>query len=113
MSFSASHIDARVQLETEDDYWRFTGFYGAPEASNRSSSCTLLRHLSRISTLPWVCGGDFNAIISDSEKDGILPTPQWQLCSFRQALNDRGLFDVGFMGFPFTWSNNRESPHTV
>ncbi|KAL0315227.1 UNVERIFIED_CONTAM: hypothetical protein Scaly_2876400 [Sesamum calycinum] len=113
MSFSASHIDARVQLETGDKYWRFTGFYGAPEASNRSSSWTLLRHLSRISTLPWVCGDDFNAIISDSEKDGILPTPQWQLRSFRQALDDSGLFDVGFMGFPFTWSNNRETPHTV
>ncbi|KAL0319941.1 UNVERIFIED_CONTAM: hypothetical protein Sradi_5255600 [Sesamum radiatum] len=112
VSFSASHIEVRVQLETGDDYWRFTGFCGAPESSNQSFSWTLLRHLSRIFTLPWVYGGDFNAIISD-EKDGVLPTPQWQLRSFREALDDNMLFDVGFMGFPFTWSNNRETPHTV
>ncbi|KAL0453957.1 UNVERIFIED_CONTAM: hypothetical protein Slati_1373800 [Sesamum latifolium] len=47
------------------------------------------------------------------EKIGAAVTPPWQLRDFCEALNDNGLFDVGFEGFPFTWANNREEPHTV
>ncbi|KAL0429540.1 UNVERIFIED_CONTAM: hypothetical protein Sradi_0580000 [Sesamum radiatum] len=40
-------------------------------------------------------------------------TPQWQLRDFREALSDSGLLDIGFIGDPFTWANNREYPNTV
>ncbi|KAL0289661.1 UNVERIFIED_CONTAM: hypothetical protein Sangu_2608000 [Sesamum angustifolium] len=68
LSFSKSHIDARVKLTDEESYWRFTGFYGAADASQRSVSWNLLRHLSTVSNLPWLCASDFNAILSDTEK---------------------------------------------
>ncbi|KAL0408316.1 UNVERIFIED_CONTAM: hypothetical protein Sradi_1766000 [Sesamum radiatum] len=113
LSFSKGHIDARVKLTDEESYWRFTGFYGAPDASQRSISWNLLRHLSTISNLPWLCTGDFNAILSDTEKESANPTPPRHLHDFRNALIDSRLFDVGFSGHPFTWCNNRESPYTV
>ncbi|KAL2247008.1 UNVERIFIED_CONTAM: hypothetical protein Sindi_2553100 [Sesamum indicum] len=94
-------------------FWRFPGFYGAPDTSNRSASWNLLRHLSRLSTLSWVCAGDFNAILMDAKREWVVPTPQWQLQAFREALNDSELSDVSFVGFSFTWVNNREAPHTI
>ncbi|KAL0409533.1 UNVERIFIED_CONTAM: hypothetical protein Sradi_1887700 [Sesamum radiatum] len=102
-----------VKFREGEDYWRFTGFYGEPDSSKRSVSWDLLRRLSRLSNLPWLCVGDYNAILSDSEKEGTVPTPQWQLRSFREALMNSGLCDVQFSGFPFTWANNREHPFTV
>ena len=43
-TFSPRHIDVVVNPRI-DDAWRFTGFYGAPEVSNREDSWTILRHL--------------------------------------------------------------------
>ncbi|KAL0410933.1 UNVERIFIED_CONTAM: hypothetical protein Slati_3683000 [Sesamum latifolium] len=94
LSFLDSHIDTVIQLDEGEDSWRFTGFYGAPETSNRSASWNLLRCLSGLSTFPWVCAGDFNAILVDSEKKGAVITPPWQLRDFREALNDSGLFEL-------------------
>ncbi|KAL0352102.1 UNVERIFIED_CONTAM: hypothetical protein Scaly_1598900 [Sesamum calycinum] len=64
LNFSQGHIDARILLSEDDCYWHFTGFYGSPNASKRSTSWDLLRRLSTISNLPWLCAGDFNAILS-------------------------------------------------
>ncbi|KAL0402196.1 UNVERIFIED_CONTAM: hypothetical protein Slati_4249500 [Sesamum latifolium] len=113
MSFSPNHIDARVRLDDNEDYWRFTGFYGAPDVRDRHQSSNLLRHLSSISSLSWLCARDFNAIMTNTKKDGKLDTPQWQLRDFREALTDSRLIDIGFTGDPFTWVNNREYPNTV
>jgi hypothetical protein len=44
-SFSPSHIDAIIN-ENQDDAWRLTSFYGAPETQNREESWTLLRRLN-------------------------------------------------------------------
>ncbi|KAL0288473.1 UNVERIFIED_CONTAM: hypothetical protein Scaly_2729500 [Sesamum calycinum] len=110
-SFSSSHINARVRLSEESEPWRLTDFYGAPDANNHGESWTLLRRLSRESKLPWMCVGDFNVILLDLEKDGALPTRQWQLRAFREALIDCDLHDLSFLGFPFTWASNREYPH--
>ncbi|KAK4394098.1 hypothetical protein Sango_1880600 [Sesamum angolense] len=57
--------------------------------------------------------GDFNAILSDIEKERSSPTPHQPLRDFRLALGDSGLFNVAFSGHPFTWCNNREHPNTV
>jgi len=38
------------------------GFYGHPKTSRREETWTLLESLSQVSTLPWLCIGDFNKI---------------------------------------------------
>ncbi|KAL5843397.1 hypothetical protein ACOSQ4_009355 [Xanthoceras sorbifolium] len=56
---------------------------------------------------PWLCGGDFNEITSDSEKQEGLPRPSNLLYNFCEALDDCQLMDVGYNGCQFTWSNGR------
>ncbi|KAA8517934.1 hypothetical protein F0562_015408 [Nyssa sinensis] len=72
--------------------WRISGFYGSLDISGRTESWDFLRML---------------------KSRGMASTPNWQLRAFREVVNDCGFRDLGFSGFPFTWSNNRVHPNTV
>ncbi|KAK3195440.1 hypothetical protein Dsin_026750 [Dipteronia sinensis] len=74
-SFSRYHVDVKV-LSHSGFTWRFTGFYGHPEVSQRHHAWTLLRRLHSRSDLPWLCAGDFNEILEDSEKQGGIRRPR-------------------------------------
>ncbi|XP_073057177.1 uncharacterized protein [Primulina eburnea] len=113
-SYSSGHIDSIVQHG--DKRWRFTGFYGHPEANNRHISWTLLRRLScmhDLSMLPWIVGGDFNEICFDSEKLGGNPRPLGQTRAFRDVLDASNLQDLHAEGEFFTWVNRRASPNVI
>ncbi|XP_012847996.1 PREDICTED: uncharacterized protein LOC105967956 [Erythranthe guttata] len=55
----------------------------------------------------------FNEVLSCTGKKGGLPKFAYQLASFREALTDCSLSDLGFTGPLFTWSNRRIPPNTV
>ncbi|CAL2238646.1 unnamed protein product [Prunus armeniaca] len=48
--------------------------------------------------------GDFNEIISNVEKVGGNPRPQWQMDDFKEAISDCCFKEIPFLGSPFTWS---------
>ena len=52
---------------------------------------------------PWVCAGDFNEILKSHEKMGGRPLPVAQMQEFRDAIDECGFQDLGFMGNKFTW----------
>ncbi|KAL0367264.1 UNVERIFIED_CONTAM: putative mitochondrial protein [Sesamum radiatum] len=112
LSYSMNHIDVQVHSTDGLSDWRLTGFYGNPDQNMRSHSWNLLRQLRRRSTLPWMCCGDFNAILLHSEKESLTPTPPAQIREFRKTIEDVGLMDLGYVGPKFTWCNNREAPTT-
>ena len=67
-SYSHFHINPMIVKELGRE-WRFTGFYGNPIAEERHHSWTLLRRLSGMYVGPWLCVGDFNEIVEQSEKN--------------------------------------------
>lgn len=88
--------------------WRFMGFYGSPEANNIEASWELLRRLSGLFDLPWLCGGDFNEIIYNSEKIGGLPRNSLPaILNFRLTLDECDLSDLGYRGPTITRNNKR------
>uniref|UniRef100_A0A2N9G6C8 Uncharacterized protein n=1 Tax=Fagus sylvatica TaxID=28930 RepID=A0A2N9G6C8_FAGSY len=111
-SYSSNHIDATINEGTETA-WRLTGVYGAPETHRREETWNLLRHLDNMFKLPWCCIGDFNEIVKLEEMKGRLARPDCQMRRFRSALDDCGLVDLRYRGFPFTWCNNRDPPFTT
>ncbi|KAH9727416.1 reverse transcriptase domain-containing protein [Citrus sinensis] len=90
-----------------------TGYYRYPESARRRDSWNLLCYLATISSLPWVCLGDFNDLFSNSEKRGRRAQPNWKLNGFREAMVDSGLVDLGMEGYQFTWEQGRGTSEWV
>lgn len=106
-NFSSSHIDSLIRVDGKE--WRFTGFYDHWDINKRMESWNLLRALGRQSLIPWLCSGDFNEILFQSEKKRGNRRADSLIFNFREALVDCDLFDCGFRGYPFTWANNHEN----
>ena len=67
VNFYANHI--LVTMKEEDGFvWHLTGFYVQLEVTQRTKSWALLNHLRTMVDKPWLCIGDFNAILYAFEK---------------------------------------------
>lgn len=58
--------------------------------------------------MPWVCGGDFNEILSPGEETGGDDRPFSDMLRFRNVLDCCDLMDMGYVGPKLTWDNRRE-----
>ena len=105
-SFSKHHVDAVVHSE-DGRFWRCTGVYGHPETDQKKNTWELLRRLAGLSSLPWLCFGDFNEVLNLNEKLGGRDRRANLVNDFREALKDCDLTGLGSTGYPFTWSNRR------
>ncbi|XP_012842530.1 PREDICTED: uncharacterized protein LOC105962752 [Erythranthe guttata] len=61
---------------------------------------------------PWLVGGDFNTILDASEKKGGLADIS-RMHDFQDFVMQAELLDAGFIGNPFTWSNNRSGLNRI
>ena len=60
---------------------------------------------------PWCTVGDFNVITSLEEKQGGLPYNMMKNVDFIEVIEACGLFEFGYSGHKFTWSNKRGINH--
>ncbi|XP_065633632.1 uncharacterized protein LOC112033392 [Quercus suber] len=100
------HVMVKVR-EADGFAWYLTCFYGWPEADQRFKSWILLNHLRSFVHRPWMCIGDFNAILSSSEKLSKRPPQARLIDEFREALEMNELKDLGYKGYQYTWNNKR------
>ena len=63
--------------------------------------------------MPWLVAGDFNEIISNSEKKGGNNRSYAQMQRFREALDACSFMDLGYLGSPFTWQRHFRDGHSV
>ncbi|CAM8916763.1 unnamed protein product [Rhodiola kirilowii] len=103
-SYSNYHIDVIVESESQ---FRLTLFYGSPRAQCRDSSWELIRRLAVDCDLPWVVMGDFNEVCYSWEATGVRQREESRMRAFRNVLEECGLFDLGWNGNLFTFSNKR------
>ena len=66
-----------------------------------------------MSSIPWICFGDFNEILHLREKIGGNNINVGLITAFREAINDSRLTDLGYKGYLFTWCNRRFGPHII
>ena len=111
-TLSKSYIDVIVK-EKDGVSWRLTGIYRHPKKLKPIETWNLMRLLHQQVTLPWICIGDFNEILSVNEKQGVEPRSEWQMANFREVLDDCKLRDMGFKGARFTWCNWRDEQDWV
>ncbi|XP_042952162.1 uncharacterized protein LOC122289251 [Carya illinoinensis] len=97
-------VDSILDVELKKR-WLFTGFYGHPETAKRKLSWNLLHMLKPEAEVPWCVAGDFNEIIYQTEKWGGGQREESQMRMFREAMEENELFDLGYSGGRYTWSN--------
>jgi hypothetical protein len=99
-------IDAKITSEAGS--WRFTGIYGEPRTELTEKTWEAIRYLYAQDDLPWLCCGDFNEILQQTEQMEQNQRSENQMEKFRSCLTDCRLVDLGYSGYPFTWDNKRE-----
>jgi hypothetical protein len=87
--------------------------YGSHYSHNRTQFWDHLMEIGANFSGAWLCLGDFNMILGQSEKSGGLPYACSSRDFFRDFLNTFGMVDLGFSGNPYTWSNHREGHHQI
>lgn len=106
-AMDAHFIDYWIKENDEGCSWRMTGLYGWPEGRLKHQTWELINRLGKDNKDPWLLGGDFNAILKESEKRGGDVCDFNDLCAFRECLDQNDLLDIQSFGHPFTWSNKR------
>lgn len=66
-----------------------------------------MRRLQCVSSDLWMIFGDFNEIIYQHEKEGVLERSVYAMAAFQDVVTDCRLLDLGYNGPAFTWRNGR------
>ncbi|KAF4392103.1 hypothetical protein F8388_004432 [Cannabis sativa] len=111
-SSSVGHIVAEV---TGNGFspWMLTCFYGHPEASQRKFSWELLQKIGGQINGSWLCVGDFNEIVSLTEKSGGRSRGAAAMEAFKKTLDRCQLIDFCSVKSEFTWCNGHESSQVM
>ena len=94
-TYSLNHIDAKILVSPQVE-WCLTGVYGHPEEQRKKETWALLRHLHSRASMPWICIGDFNEILSSDEKSGGVPKPLGPTQDIWSTLLHCDLVDLGY-----------------
>jgi hypothetical protein len=78
INFSRNFVNMLIEGEGMGQ-WRLTCYYGYPERGRRRQAWNLLCELRDMSNLPCCIIGDFNDLLSQEDKRGTNPHPNW-LC---------------------------------
>lgn len=92
-------------------YWMCTGNYGNPTSNQKKHAWTLLKRLVDLSSLPWLCFGDFNKVLNLNEKIKGNEKLVDMVAEFREDHKKCELVDMRFTKYSFTWPSRRFGPH--
>jgi ribonuclease HI len=113
ISFSLNHVLCSCSDGVGGADWFLSGVYGFPEEFNKWKTWKLISQLSTQIESNWICIGDLNDILSSNEKLGGIARSQSQMGIGRQCVEECGLIDLGFEGYPYTWSNGRQDEENI
>jgi len=68
LGYSVYHLDAMLE-EHNRDKWRLTCEYGEAQTHLRHQTWTILKNISTLRSLPWLCMGDFNEVLRPEEHE--------------------------------------------
>ncbi|KAK3014543.1 hypothetical protein RJ639_008317 [Escallonia herrerae] len=100
-------INALVFSDPPTTPWMLSMVYGPPHWTNKRQFWDDMDTTAKAFNGPWLCMGDFNAVVDQTEKKGRLPVASSSDGGLGGFINSHHLIDLGFSGNPFTWNNNR------
>ena len=100
--YSDYHLDVLVE-EQNQDRWRLTCVYGEAQTNLRHQTWTVLKNISTLSSLSWLCVGDFNEVLRPEEHAGVGQRSNAQIQAFRDTIDICMLQDLGYSGHFWTF----------
>ncbi|XP_019263677.1 PREDICTED: uncharacterized protein LOC109241389 [Nicotiana attenuata] len=100
-------IHAMIEVKPNHKNWLFRTIYASTDKHNRDILWQNIKNIYNSYKGAWLMGGDFNDVIMAQEKLGGKAVNQKRAKSILESLNYCNLFDLGFKGCNFTWSNHR------
>lgn len=105
ISKSNQMINGVVQVSSSSIFFYFSAIYASPRFKFRKWAWKELCDFANSFTGPWLAVGDFNEIISRTEKFGGTPPKTHKMRAFLECIQNCSLIDAGFAGQRFTWTN--------
>lgn len=98
-------------IKYEGAQWFFIAVYANPHASLRSDLWHYLDGALHSSTLSWLFVGDFNEVVSPSERWG--ESQSFNSTGMANWISHNALIDLGFLGSPYTWHRSPNSEDSL
>jgi exonuclease III len=108
-----NNISAWCYFDPPNSPWFLSYIYGPSKEKNKLAFWDSLTTASEAFVSPWLCIGDFNFVLDQSEKLGGCHVASSSHCPFRNFIDHHGLVDLGFVGNPYTWFNNMNGFATI
>lgn len=87
--------------------FHYSFVYGIPIRQHRKHFWEKLRRLHIDTHKPWICSGDFNEMLHQSDKSGDQMNNKKQMQPFKDFITDKHMEELPQRGNRFTWCNNR------
>ncbi|XP_074314812.1 uncharacterized protein LOC141650979 [Silene latifolia] len=108
LEYNAQYIHMKVESLVDRRMFWLTMVYTFNGMHDRESLWDNLRRVACTVSGPWAVAGDFNCVLSASERVGG-STPSGEMEPFRRCVSDCGVMDIAAVGALFTW-NNKQKP---
>jgi hypothetical protein len=106
-------FDVTIHNLSAGNKWRCTFVYGEPRTHERHNMWNLLTRIKPLLPGPWCMLGDFNECLWQEEHFSAHRRSEKQMADFREALSQCDLYDLGFVGKPWTFDNQQEGNKNV
>ncbi|KAL9224729.1 hypothetical protein vseg_000738 [Gypsophila vaccaria] len=108
IEYNAQFIHMRVESLLNKNAFHLTMVYAFNGLQDRSPLWHSLRRLAHMTSGPYAIAGDFNCVLSVTERVGGNVSSS-EIEPFRACVEDCGVVDITSVGSRFTW-NNKQCP---
>ncbi|KAL7210976.1 hypothetical protein ACSBR2_013959 [Camellia fascicularis] len=105
LSVTQQEIHTCIQVLSSPTSWLFSAIYASPCFNTRKILWENLKIFADVHNLPWLLMGDFNEVLTSTEKFGGQPINHRRALLFKDCLDHYRLIDMGISGPRFTWNN--------
>ncbi|GMI91875.1 hypothetical protein HRI_002856800 [Hibiscus trionum] len=103
LSVSNQFVHGKAREVSSKHWIYFTAVYASPNACVRRYLWDILNRLSLGVEVPWVLGGDFNAILRKEERCGGSSEALGTSSLFQKFIDSTELTEIDYKGDDFTW----------
>ncbi|XP_074303189.1 uncharacterized protein LOC141637599 [Silene latifolia] len=108
LEYNAQYIHQKVDSLVDRRVFCMTMVYAFNGIHDRDPLWDNLRRIANLVCGPWAVAGDFNCVLSATDRVGG-NTPSLEMEPFRRCVADCGVLDITAIGSIFTW-NNKQKP---